>query len=110
MIDETKALIEPQLVGFEAPATVAGKSVPEAMADATLRGLEQVYRIIDQPLRVDEEGLLCDQKQQRLIVDATLGVARIFVRAAESEFRARHDDVLDKLLAMIEAEKVKKDG
>ena len=118
LAEEAKAVLEPLVIGFEAmeaegkvPAKAIAELTPaELLSQGTGRGLQQVIAIIGQPLTRDADGKLCDLKQQRLIGDLALGMTRLFVRAAESEFRARHDDVLDKLLAMIEAEKVKKEG
>ncbi len=74
-------------------------SAPEALGRASLSGLHQLARLIEEPLDPD------DVKQRRLIGDMALGVNRLFMRAAEGEFRARHDDVLGKLLKSIRAEK-----
>ena len=71
----------------------------QVAAAASLKGLQQLYRIIDQPLDYQ------DMKQMRLVGDMALGVNRLFMKAAKEE---REGDVLTTLLDIIKAEKAKK--
>ncbi len=68
----------------------------ELMGAAAVKGLRQLYAILDQPLDPD------DLKQQRLIGDMALGVNKLLARHVEREGR---EDTIGRLLALIEAEK-----
>lgn len=65
---------------------------PEALGRATLSGIRRLIEIVEQP--VD----LSDLKQQRLIGDMALGAAKLYMRAAEAEFRGRQQGELVELL------------
>jgi hypothetical protein len=74
---------------------------PQALGRAALGGLQQLIRIIEQPLDLD------DLKQQRLVGDMSVAACKLFMRAAEGEFQARKQGALEQLLAEIRAAKEK---
>ena len=80
-------------------------SAPEALARASLSGLQQLVRIIEQPLdlRAEPDDIVMphELKMQRLIGDMAFGANRLFARVAEGELRGRQADALGKLLAEI---------
>lgn len=103
MAEEAKGLLEPLVeeargrgAGELAMKPLEEMTLPEVAGLASLEGVRQLYRIISQPLDFD------DPKQMRLVGDMSLGINRLFLRAAESE---RQGDVLGRLLALIEADK-----
>ena len=71
----------------------------EALGRAALSGSYQLIRIIEQELDFN------DLKQQRLIGDMSAVALRLFVRAADGEYKARQTDALGELLAEIRAER-----
>lgn len=90
-------------LGAALPVAVAsGETAPETPAQllnvVARRGLEQLFRIVDQEL--DMENL----KQQRLVGDMSIAVGKLLMRAAESEFRVRRDDAVTQLLELLAAE------
>lgn len=94
------------------PAEVEGEeeTAPVLLARTARDGIQQLRRIINMPVNacLGDNGLPAtphDQKTLRLIGDMALGVQKIFVRAAEAEFRVRQSDSLQRLFEEIAAEK-----
>jgi hypothetical protein len=54
---------------------------------------------------LDRDGERVDRKLLNTGIMASLAICRIGLRAAEGELRAKHDDVLGRLLDLIKAEK-----
>jgi hypothetical protein len=63
---------------------------------AALSGLQQLIRIIEQPLDLRED--ITAYKQQRLIGDMAVAAGKLYMRAAEGAFRQKRDTELVKLL------------
>ena len=70
----------------------------ELLGATSLQGLRRLHEIVSEPLDPD------DLKQRRLVGDMAVAVNKLFMRAAEGEFRARRDDALGRLLALIAAD------
>ncbi len=68
-------------------------TAPQRLRKAALLGLDRLTEILEVP--VSEH---MDMKRQRLAGDMALGVCKLFMRAAEAEFRARKDDTVGRLL------------
>ena len=104
-IVEMKGSIMPEIM--EKP--VAELTAPEALARASLSGLQQLVRIIEQPLDLRAESgdivMPHELKMQRLVGDMAFGANRLFARVAEGELRGRQADALGKLLAEIASAK-----
>ncbi len=71
-------------------------TAPQALGRASLVGLHQLVRIVEQKI------IKKDLKQQRLIGDMALGANKLLQRHAQGE---RNHDLIGKLLAALEAEK-----
>ena len=106
MVEEAKALIVAGAHELEAalPDDTMTKEITElrpaeALGRAALSGSYQLIRIIEQELDFN------DLKQQRLIGDMSAVALRLFVRAADGEYKARQTDALGELLAEIRAER-----
>lgn len=102
MAEEAKGALAP-LLGSPSVAEILARPVDnmtpaELLARASVRGLQQLYAIIDAPLDPD------DVKQRRLIGDMAFAANKLFQRAASGE---RHDDVLRRLAELMEAEAAK---
>ena len=67
---------------------------PELLAAASIMGLRRLYEICSIP--IDPDNL--DLKTARLVGDMALGASRLFIRAAEGEFKARQNDALEEVL------------
>jgi hypothetical protein len=68
----------------------------DALGRAALSGLQQLIRIIEQPLDLRED--ITAYKQQRLIGDMAVAAGKLYMRAAEGAFRQKRDTELVKLL------------
>jgi hypothetical protein len=103
MVEEAKVKVARAIVKLEAVLPVDVRrlpieelTAPQALGRASLMGLHQLVRIVEQPL--DPENL----KQMRLIGDMALGANKLLQKHAEGE---RNHDLIGKLLAAIAAEK-----
>lgn len=105
MAEEAKVHLGAQVdeLSAQLPATVMDRPhdllMPaEALGRAAMSGLHRLIEIVETPLDKD------DLKQMRLIGDMALGACKLFMRAAEGEFRQRNSDNLGKLLEMLRKE------
>jgi hypothetical protein len=103
MVEEAKATIGQAIEELTAALPVDVRSLPieeltgpQALGRASLLGLHQLCRIVEQPLDMD------NLKQQRLIGDMALGANKLLKSHAEGE---RNHDLIGRLLAALEAEK-----
>ena len=84
------------------------KSAAELLGDWTRRGLilsRKTVALIEAEL--DRQGLEIDPKLLRLGNDSAQAAARLSMRAAEGEFRARQGNALEKLLEQLAIENAK---
>lgn len=109
MAEEAQALLAPLIE--EASRDLVVKPVgemnaAELLGATSLEGLRRLYELVSLPLEPP-----CDDnlKRQRLVGDMALGVNKLFMRAAEGEFRARRDDALTRLLEQIAEERAARD-
>lgn len=103
MAEEAKAAVSTAIVELEELLPLDVRTLPidqltapQALGRASLAGLHQLVRIVEQPLDFD------DLKQVRLIGDMALGANKLLQRHAQGE---RNHDLIGKLLAALEAEK-----
>jgi hypothetical protein len=103
MVERAKETLGRAVAELEAAIPVDTRTLPveeltgaQALGRASLAGLHQLIRIIEQPIDPD------DLKQQRLIGDMALGANKLLQRHAQGE---RNHDLVAKLLAILEAEK-----
>lgn len=102
MAEEAKAAIERALVvaeAYTAPArhlSVDEMNPAELLATSAVLGLRRLHDILNRDLPDDMES-----KAARFVGDMALGVNKLFMRAAEAEFRAKRGDNLGKLLEML---------
>jgi len=108
MAEEAKLNLDRAIVELEAtlPPDVRDLPIdqltaPQALGRASLVGLHQLVRIVEQPL--DFENL----KQLRLVGDMALGANKLLQRHAQGE---RNHDLIGKLLAAVAAEEAEKAG
>jgi len=106
MVERAVVVAERAIAELEAAVPVDVRTLPvedltppQALGLGSLLGLQQLVRIVRQPLDLDS------LKQQRLIGDMALGMNKLLQRHAEGE---RSHDLIGKLLAAIEAEKTEK--
>jgi hypothetical protein len=93
---ERASELEAELPVDVVTAPIESLEPPEALGRATLSGIHQLIRIIEQPL--DMSGGATALKQQRLIGDLALGAGKLFMRVAEDEFQRRKSDGLREFL------------
>lgn len=103
MVEEAKAKVSHAIVELEAavPPDVRNLPIeeltaPQALGRASLSGLYQLIRIIEQP--IDPENL----KHMRIIGDMALGANRLLQKHGTD---ARKLNLIDKLIDAMEAEK-----
>lgn len=117
LVREAKATMASAIAGLESvmPTGVMSKPIeeltaPEALGRASLSGLYQLVRLIEQPLDVrqkrDHQVLPHELKVQRLVGDMALAANKLFARVAEGELRGRQADALGRLLEEIAAARV----
>ncbi len=102
-MDEARDKIASDIVTLEAalPGLASG-SPGEQLGRAAISGLTKLEQIIALPLNED------DPKQMRLIGDMSLGVCKLFQRAAEGAFRAQEGNALLQLLEQLKAQQSEK--
>ncbi len=103
MVEQAKETITTAIVELEEAlppdimkVPVEMLTAPQALGRASLVGLHQLVRIVEQKI------IKKDLKQQRLIGDMALGANKLLQRHAQGE---RNHDLIGKLLAALEAEK-----
>jgi len=99
------AAIDRELETLPTAEWPVGELTPAELLRETARlGLQRLREIVSQPINPG------DLKQQRLVGDMSLAVCKLFMRAAEGEFRARRGDALTALLARLQAAQANPSG
>ncbi len=83
------------------PKPVTAMSAAEALGATSLKGLQRLYEIVCEPLNPE------DLKQRRLVADVAIAANKLFMQAAEGQFRQRRDDAVVELLERLALERAK---